>query len=62
MRKIEVREIAGEIGNNIGIDFGGVTFMSSPLGVYVVINIDEADKIAFQIQSLLQDIERRKTK
>lgn len=61
---IKVEEVEKEKENNIVLRISGfdIQFFANPYGVSIYFNEDIADKIAFQISSLLQDIERRKKK
>ncbi len=59
-----VEEVEGEPNKNIAIRLAGedISFQASGWSVSIYISEDIADKIAFQIQSILQDRERRKEK
>jgi hypothetical protein len=61
-RRITVDEIPEWKDDRIKIDISGLDlqFQASKYRITIFIDEDEADKIAFQLQSILQDIERRK--
>lgn len=60
--KVEVEEVEKE--NTIALRISGfdIKFLANPYSISVYFNEDIADKIAFQIGSVLQDRERRKKK
>lgn len=60
--KLRVDEIENEPDKNICIRLSGedISFTATNYSVSVYIDEDCADKIAFQLQSILQDREQRK--
>ena len=61
--KIEVREVQGT--EDIPVSLTGVQFTVDTIGtprILFWLSEDEADKLCFHLQSVLQDRERRKSK
>ena len=60
--KYSVDEVIGDKDKNIAIRLSGedIVFQASNYSLSVYLDKETADKIAFQIQSLLQDMDYRK--